>query len=383
MASAWAVRDALGQRADVTLMEFVEEHGGFPLNTLPSVYPRLVRTAPLVWKAAFEAGQSPARAAIIHGMMHRASSSGMRNALIDSEPDVVVSVYHLVIGSARKMLRQARLDVPLVTVVTDPATITPLWLYPDVDLICVAEEDARRQAVRAGVSAERVAVTGLPVREAFTLPCARPRWELRAELGLAPKLPVVLLVAGGAGMGNLEQLGRAVASRLVADGVAAQLAFVTGTNDALRRRLEAVAWPLPVTIVGFTSDMPSWMRAADVMLTKAGPGTLAEAGCVGTPTVITGFVPGQEEGNLAWARRRFGMPSAKRPVDAARIVARVLAPDGVDELAEMGARAQAGAWPDAAERIASSVLELAGTAAYPRPPMRFGLPRPKASSAPA
>lgn len=381
MAAAWALRDAIGERADVTLMEFVEEHGGFPLNTIPSVYPRLVRTAPLVWRAAYEATQSPTRSRIIHDMMHTAAPRAMRDALLATRPDVVVCVYHLVIGSARKMLRQAGLDVPVVTVVTDPVSITPLWLYRDVDLCCVAEEDARRLAVRAGMAPDRVAVTGLPVREAFTRPSTRPRWEMKAELGLAPSLPMALLVAGGAGMGNLEQLGKSVARRLAADGVEAQLAFVAGSNDALRRRLEAVDWPLPVSIQGFTSDMASWMRAADVLLTKAGPGTLAEAACLGTPAVIVGFVPGQEEGNLPWARRRFGTPSVKRPSDAARVVSRLLAPSGEQELAGMAARAQAGAVPGAAADIADRVVDLAGSRAFPLPPAPPRLLRPRQQSA--
>lgn len=370
MASAWALRDALEPHATVTLLKLMEEHSPFPLNRFSSVYPHVVRTAPLAWRMAFETSQSPARAELIHHTVYRSGAPKMRGPLLGSGPDVVVSVYHFITGTARSILRHAGLDVPFVTVVTDPVTITPLWFYRDVDLCCVAEEEARVDAIRAGIAPERVRVTGLPVRRAFTTGLEGTREDARLALGLEPDVPVVLMVAGGAGMGNLEELAHAVTSRLRAEDIDAQLVLIAGTNETLRRRLEDIAWPLPTTVLGFTSDIASWMRVADVMTTKAGPGTIAEAACIGVPTVLVGFVPGQEEGNLDWARRRFGMPYAKHPPDAAHIIARWLGPSGGSEREGLSRLAREAARPEAAANIADAVLGLAGQPTAPPLPRR-------------
>jgi len=42
------------------------------------------------------------------------------------------------------------------------------------------------------------------------------------------------------------------------------------------------------------------MAACDCIVTKAGPGTIAEALSSGMPIILSGFIPGQEEGNIPY-----------------------------------------------------------------------------------
>ena len=53
-----------------------------------------------------------------------------------------------------------------------------------------------------------------------------------------------------------------------------------------------------LSVHGFVEDMGSWLRAADVVATKAGPATIAESACCGTAMALTGYLPGQERGNV-------------------------------------------------------------------------------------
>lgn len=50
--------------------------------------------------------------------------------------------------------------------------------------------------------------------------------------------------------------------------------------------------------LGFVTKMAEYMVASDVLVTKAGPGTIAEAASVGLPVLLTSYLPGQEEGNV-------------------------------------------------------------------------------------
>ena len=79
-----------------------------------------------------------------------------------------------------------------------------------------------------------------------------------------------------------------------------QVAIIAGRNSVLERRFRAETWPIPVTVLGFVTNMAEWLAAADLLVTKAGPGALAEAACLGTPALITGYIPGQESGNVTW-----------------------------------------------------------------------------------
>jgi 1,2-diacylglycerol 3-beta-galactosyltransferase len=135
------------------------------------------------------------------------------------------------------------------------------------------------------------------------------------------------------------------------------LAVVTGHNPALRRRLEGVVWEIPTRIYGFVDNMPELMSASDVLVTKAGPGTLAEAFIAGLPVIISSYIPGQEEGNVKYVLEQEAGAYATDPAEIARIVRGWLEP-GNKDLERIVANASALARPDAALIIAQRLYAL-------------------------
>jgi 1,2-diacylglycerol 3-beta-galactosyltransferase len=119
---------------------------------------------------------------------------------------------------------------------------------------------------------------------------------LRAELDWPTDRPVVLLMGGGEGMGPLFDTATAIAR----PGGAFGLAVVCGRNRRLKEQLEAQDWPMPIRIYGFEQRIPQMMRAADLLVTKAGPGTITEAINAGLPMVLYSRLPGQEDGNVSY-----------------------------------------------------------------------------------
>jgi 1,2-diacylglycerol 3-beta-galactosyltransferase len=165
-------------------------------------------------------------------------------------------------------------------------------------------------------------------------------------LGLETDLPVVLIVSGADGMGPVHRLCKAVAN----SGLEAQLVIIAGRNEQLRAKLSAESWPLPVRVEGFVRNMPEWMRAADLLVTKAGPSTVSEALVMGLPMVLSGALPGQERPNVDYIVQGGAGVWAPTPNRVAAAVKDLMRP-GNPKLAEMTARARALARPDAAQRI--------------------------------
>ena len=60
--------------------------------------------------------------------------------------------------------------------------------------------------------------------------------------------------------------------------------------------------PTPMHVLGFTDKIPEYFRAVDLLVTKAGPGSLAEANAAQLPVVVYDYVPGQERGNVDFVR---------------------------------------------------------------------------------
>ena len=78
--------------------------------------------------------------------------------------------------------------------------------------------------------------------------------------------------------------------------------MICGKNQVVKHKLEETQWPenSRVLIQGFVSNMDEWMGAVDALVTKAGPGTIAEATIRGLPVMLSGHLPGQEEGNVPY-----------------------------------------------------------------------------------
>jgi UDP-N-acetylglucosamine:LPS N-acetylglucosamine transferase len=108
---------------------------------------------------------------------------------------------------------------------------------------------------------------------------------------------LVLLVGGGEGSGGIARRAGAIL-RWFAD---VDVVAVCGRNSRLKRRLDRRAARAGgrLTVTGFTRNVADLLRCCDLVVTKAGPGTIAEAACCGAPMLLTSHVPGQEAGNSA------------------------------------------------------------------------------------
>ena len=134
----------------------------------------------------------------------------------------------------------------------------------------------------------------------------------------------------------------------------------------LERRLRAETWPIPGTVLGFVNNMAEWLASADLLITKAGPGALAEAACLGTPALITGYIPGQEAGNVTWTVEHGAGIFEPETGRIADLVSDLLQP-GNPELAHLSAAASELARPDAAQQIAHAALGLLAAKRIPKP----------------
>jgi 1,2-diacylglycerol 3-beta-galactosyltransferase len=103
------------------------------------------------------------------------------------------------------------------------------------------------------------------------------------------------------------------------------------------------------------------MRAADALLTKAGPGTIAEAAACGLPVIVCDFISGQEAGNLDYVISRRAGIVAMDSVSVGSALRRLFGSENSRALEEMRAKSLASARPEAARRIGELVLDLMET----------------------
>jgi len=352
--AAEAIIEALqlefGDAFTTEMLDFFKSHAPLPLNKMPDWYPDMVK-APHLWGLSFKMSDGRRRARAITASMWPYVGRAARAIVRDHPADLVVTVHPLATTVILKAMGRNR--PPFITVVTDMVTSHALWFDQRSDLTLVPTETARQRAIEFTMPPDKVCVVGQPVAQRYCVPVGDKK-DLRSKLGWEQDKTVILLVGGGDGMGPLGKTARAIA----ASSLDVSLAIVTGRNQRLKAHLESHDWPVPVHIYGFTHELPDFMRAADVLVTKAGPGTIAEALNAGLPMILYARLPGQEDGNVTFVvDEQVGVwaPQPKRVVQT--LQEWVQNPEIRLRYAENCRRA---ARPDAARQIARAIGEVLG-----------------------
>ena len=362
-----------------------------PLRWVTGLYGPVVRRAPWLWGAAYHASNSRPAVAVLRQTLLRLADRPAAAAAAALSPAAIVS-FHPLTGPASVAARDRRAPgAPVITVVTDLATMHAAWRHAPADLIITPCGAPPADAPRLGAGRSRGAAgrsrgpagraAGLPVTSGFWAGPALPRERarLRRDLGLPEQGFVVLLAGGAEGTGGLARRAAAIVRRHPDVAVVA----VCGRNQRLRDRLDRVAARSggQLTTLGFTRDMARWLRCCDVLVTKAGPGAIAEAACCGTPLLLTSHLPGQEKGNaeVVTAAR------AGRRVRGARRLAAEIGRLRADRAAVEAMRAAAArlGQPAAAADIAELIAGLIPAGPVPAGPVPPARSRPAMAAAAA
>ena len=158
-----------------------------------------------------------------------------------------------------------KVDLPLITVVTDLVTVHHVWFNHHATLTTVPTEVVREKALEAGMKPEQLMMTGIPVNPDIAALQDTPKTELRKNFGWDAD-QTTLLVAGSPRIKNLKATLGVIDQCLMPF----QIAIITGGDDKLYKALQPIEWQHPTKIYDFVENMPAMMRAADLIACKAG-----------------------------------------------------------------------------------------------------------------
>lgn len=222
------------------------------------------------------------------------------------------------------------------------------WLCEGVDVYFAASENLRAQF--DGIDAE-VLPTGIPVRRQFYQ--AYDRQELRRKFNWSEQDIVCLLMGGGEGLLPMESIVKAFHGYLPQR---LKIIAVAGHNEILQHRLE-IFKEIPLTVYGFTDDVPELLLAADIVVTKAGGLTAAETLIAGCNYIIYKPLPGQETGNAVYLEQYCGAQVAGSPQEVKTMVCRYADVDSQVRLLQRQQRSLKYGKPGAAEEISNYILK--------------------------
>jgi processive 1,2-diacylglycerol beta-glucosyltransferase len=253
-------------------------------------YTQSVRLFPLGYRLFYEATRNLHPDSRTQRHLNNLGMRELEAYLAVNPADLIVGVHPTPCGALSELRQAGRLASPAMTVITD-FVVHSQWIHPGTDRYLVGSDGVRNGLIRRGVPAEKILVTGIPIRTNTGL--LEQREVLREKWGLKPGMPTVMVMTGAQGMMRRPwPLYHTIASRPV------QGFFLCGKDRSLMARLKLRAHRYPeFRILPFVRVVPELMCVSDVLISKAGGLTTSESLAMELPMILFHPIPGQEYAN--------------------------------------------------------------------------------------
>jgi len=315
-------------------------------------YLAILKAAPEIWEYMYDNPEFQARTKKIRDLLHRGNSKKLESVLREFQPDVVVCTQAFSCGVLASWKEKNGRDRPrLVGVLTD-FVAHRYWAHDKVDLYIVPNDATKATLMSHGVEGSRIKVTGIPIRRRYAQTVSGQGAIER--LGLRRDLPKILVMGGSLGLGPMKSVIR----KLDKLPQPFDIIVVTGSNEQLKAQLQRRGRKLrhPTTILGFVENVHELMEIAEIIVTKPGGITTAEALVKQLPMIIINPIPGQEAKNTEFLLSHGVAVQAEDANDVMLFVDEFLR--NPEKLRRMRAAAQVLGRPQAAEEAARCVLQV-------------------------
>lgn len=215
----------------------------------------------------------------------------LTDLLYHLKPDLILSVHPNFNGPVLNMLQDADLNIPFLTLVADLVNLSVLWADLRAHYIICPTAEAQEQCLAYGVPARKLKLLGFPIRSHFYKQILKAEsirdWRKRSWKAL--------IMSGAEGSGQIEQI-----ANILLQHYNCSVVIVAGRNNQLKKRIERNLIPIygsRIALFGFHENIHSLMQISDIGIIRASPNVVMEAVASELPIIVTGALPGQEEGN--------------------------------------------------------------------------------------
>jgi UDP-N-acetylglucosamine:LPS N-acetylglucosamine transferase len=295
-----------------TIVDFLRTTNFPGLKKAPEIYDYCSRNHVWLNNLFFEKTNSINRINALTKIVYFQSHYSIKRAIANTQPDAVVAVHPLVIGLLHQTRKKSRATWPIIAVITDLVTIHASWATPGADVYLVPTQEAFQSLIKYGIPYSQIIYTGFPVHPKFTNSNLSKK-QACDELGIKNDAFTVLLTGGGVGAGNMSDWVHTLETQCPDK----QILVITGNNKDLYNELKnRTPQSDRLYVYGFVNNMETLMAASDVIVSKAGPGTLMEGVTMKKALIVTEAVGIQETGNIDFINKNQLGYHCPTPIEA-------------------------------------------------------------------
>ncbi len=268
------------------------------------VYLDLIGRAPWLLGMVYKSTDKPWKNTVAQAF-EKLNAAPFIDALRAYAPDLIVATHftppNIISWLNSKKTSGKNPKIPAPAIIVTDLDCHAMWLTRSYSRYFVSLEETEVYLQQMGIPAEKITRSGIPIDPVFRT--AKDKVATRRALGLEHDRFTILVSAGGFGVGPIETL----IDQLQSLKSPAQIVAIAGKSADLKNKLEKLGKTLSgkssepsaplLHVVGFTREMDAYMAAADILISKPGGLTTAEAMARGLPMCIVNPIPGQEERN--------------------------------------------------------------------------------------
>lgn len=299
-----------------TIVDFLRTTNFPGLKRAPEIYDYCSRNHLWLNNLFFKKTNSISRINALTKIVYFQSHYSIKRTIANTQPDAVVAVHPLVIGLLNQTRKESCATWPIIAVITDLVTIHASWATPGADIYLVPTQEAFQSLIKYGIPYSQIIYTGFPVHPKFTNRNLSKKQACR-ELGINNESFTVLLTGGGVGAGNMSDWVHTLETQCPDK----QILVITGNNKELYNELKNRKFQSDrLHVYGFVNNMETLMAASDVIVSKAGPGTLMEGVTMKKKLIVTEAVGIQESGNIDFINKNQLGYHCPTPIEACTII---------------------------------------------------------------
>jgi len=274
---------------DARLVDALDYTNPFFKRSYPSSYAFLVTRLSWAWGFFFGVLDIPWMQPFVHlvrRLYNGLNAQALQKFLVQEKFDAVITTQFLSAEVCAYLKRRGKISSKVICVVTD-FDVHRIWVNRGIDVYTAACEYTKDKLIALGVPSDKVFITGIPTDAKFAV---HPDViALKKKLGVKDGILTVLIATGSFGMGPIEELMKELGNY--------QLLIVCGHNHDLYEYLRPLA-PPNTHVLGLVDNMDELMAVSDVMVTKPGGLSIAEALVKKLPMLFFSAIPGQETNNI-------------------------------------------------------------------------------------
>ncbi len=314
-------------------------------------YMSVVKRKPEIWDYLYDNPDVLKKTQRMREMIHRLNTGKMKTLLEEFKPDAIVCTQAFPCGMIADYKKASGLDIPLVGVLTDFAPHS-YWVYDNVTRYIVPSEETGKKLIENGIDPARIAPFGIPIDPKFA--ASHDRDEILKRTALGRDSRRILIMGGTQGLGPIREM----VALLDRSPLNIEIIVATGTNRRLYRALKRRARHLQKKnlLLQYATNIDEFMEISDIIMTKPGGITAAEALAKGLPMLIVSPLPGQEAMNTNYLLQKGVALKASSPQDAVILLEELLYNE--NKLRAMKEKAKTISRPESSINTARLILEL-------------------------